>query len=102
MQRKLYLVRVTGGYAEGALIVRSDSAEGAASFLRIRLLDEGTMSPDVGPVTYKVSEEADDLGDGIWLSGYSPMDDLEAVLRTSTFWAKDAVLLWKPPVEVAL
>lgn len=100
-ERKLYLVKVMhlGG---GHLIVRSDSPEGAASFMRIVLLDEGLVSSDVKH-KYLVSEEADDLGDGIWLPGYDTSDDLEDVLRQKPLpWDPERQRLWKDPVEMEL
>lgn len=100
--RRLYLVHCPDA-AGGHLIVRSDSAEGAASFLRIRLLDDELVSSDVEH-EYLVSEENDELGDGLWLSGYDRSDDEEGLLRMFPrgYGKGDEVRLWKDAVTVRM
>lgn len=102
--RTVYNVRLAGN--EGNLIVASDSPEGAASFLQIRLRDSDPEGRDIYPdgLTYLVSALNMDLGDGIWLSGYDRSDDLADVLVTAPGheWRPGMTCLWTEPIEVVL
>lgn len=99
--RRLYMVACPE-HTEGRLIVVSDSPEGAASFLQLLLLGYGDGREFKG--AYVVHPVANDVGNGIWLSGYDGSDDLEALLRTSvpSYDKSNPFPLWGPAVEVRL
>lgn len=104
--RRLYRV-ICPEHAQGILLVISDSPEGAASFMQLRLRDQYWVSSVAGNGfygTYLVCPMADDVGAGIWLSGYDSSDDIEAVLRpTAPDYDKvNPFPLWGPAVSVRL